>query len=420
MTNAKVYLAICEWHNAVEITRVLARAEDALGLSVSRSASVFIQPDCPWAHPRFAPAASTPAPMLAGIAKWLHGASLSVGACSLPGFPTRYTYKQLGYPALAKQYGFRLLAIDETRAHPATGSEKALPSAYLRAATRITLAKMRPSAYLSFAGAMKGLLGLLQPADQAAAHQSLPERLADLALAARPTLVIGEAIESGEEGFELSSKAAQVGVLLVGTDPAAIDAVWAAALGLDPNRIAFLRAAEKRGLGPIEIEHIQLLGEIGLDDLAKRVRRLKYPDPRPETFALPSHVRVLRNENSHLSGVAGSLSETLMILERSGISLKKAREAVLVLGETDEELIAQDDTAAVVLIGDGARACYRGYSRVVRLPGPFIPVRRLLDDLPFILRLSNPRDDFILPMTFDQIGATIGRWRAPRQAPDGA
>jgi uncharacterized protein (DUF362 family) len=60
-----------------------------------------------------------------------------------------------------------------------------------------------------------------------------------------------------------------LGLALAGTDPVAVDAVAAAAMGFDPMQIGHLRLAHEAGLGTADLAHIEVMG----DSLASVSRR---------------------------------------------------------------------------------------------------------------------------------------------------
>jgi heterodisulfide reductase subunit A-like polyferredoxin len=55
------------------------------------------------------------------------------------------------------------------------------------------------------------------------------------------------------DGPSMHGKPRHVGVLMASTDAAALDAVMCQIIGVDPNRLALFRAAERRGWWPVEI-----------------------------------------------------------------------------------------------------------------------------------------------------------------------
>ena len=108
-----VYLASCDRYDPDAIARHVQSASDALGVALPRQGSALLHASLPWSHPRYAPHAHTHPAVLEGIARALEGSSVSIGAQSLPGFPTRYSFGKAGYDKLSRRIGAGLMAFDE-------------------------------------------------------------------------------------------------------------------------------------------------------------------------------------------------------------------------------------------------------------------------------------------------------------------
>jgi hypothetical protein len=169
----------------------------------------------------------------------------------------------------------------------------------------------------------------------------------------------------------------------------AVDTICAVAYGLDPAGIEYLQMAAERGYGPADPSQIQILGDLTLEELVERGRRVEHVDPRPENYPLPPQVTVMRSPQAELAGTAGGLTEVFLTLERGGVCLSKARETVIVIGQVGEVPRGKSDLATIIFLDDTARAEYRGYSRVVRLRGRYVPLSILLNDVPYAMNMAN-------------------------------
>jgi len=103
----------------------------------------------------------------------------------------------------------------------------------------------------------------------------------------------------------------------------------------------------------------------------------------------------------------------LLILERGGISLQKARESVIVVGQVDNVPPGKSETATIIFLDDTARAEYQGYSRVVRLRGRYVPLSTLLNDVPYAMKVSNLRNalggEMVTASFSSKVARLIGR-----------
>ena len=418
-----VYVASCERYDPDVIAGHVRAASAALGVPLSSGGDVLLQPSLPWTHPRYAPDAHTAPAVLEGVARACQGAAVSIGAQSLPGFPTRYSFGRAGYDGLARRIDARVLAFDEDHHRdtpsPGTGASFPLPATWLDASFRVAVPRLSGSTYLPFAGALRLAYNLL-PADvQLAEQHRMSDVIAGLTEAAPPSLIVVDAISALHRGGELSGEPVDLGLLIIGTDPVAVDLACAAAFGVPESELEFLRVAGQ-SVHPGRLSDVEILGDLSAADLAERGRRVQRIDPRPEAADLPTQLKVFRSPRASQSGVAGSLREALAVLARAGISLGKARESVLVIGPVEEVPPPGSDTAAIIFMDDTSRATYKGYTRIVRLTGRTPSVWRVLMDVPFVLNIANLRADlgfgFALAGLRGRIARVLGGPGSPRGA----
>lgn len=416
----RIYVVDCAQYHPRAIETGIRTAAEAFGVALPRDQKVFIHPDCPWAHPRFAPHAFTPPEVIEGTALALAGNRLAIATNSLPGFPTRYSYRKAGYVDLAQRLGAKLVAIDETSTQTVqlpeesvADKEAALPRIASRATFTVALPKLTGSTFVSLAGAIRHHQSLLQDHAQIREHHRLHTKMVDLLGAALPDLIVVDAITATHKGGELSGQPVELGMLIVGTNAVAVDAVCAVAYGFDPADIRYLQIATERGYGPIDLAQIQLLGDLTLDVLKERARQVEHVDPYPDRYPLPSQVKVLRSPESRLTGTCGGLTEVFLTLERGGIHLSKARETVIVIGQVGEVPPGKSDLATIIFLDDTARAEYQGYSRVIRLRGRYVPLYTLLNDLPYAMKVNRLRTELggemVTAIFLSRVARLIGR-----------
>jgi uncharacterized protein (DUF362 family) len=108
-------------------------------------------------------------------------------------------------------------------------------------------------------GGIKNLFGLIPEMDKRHYHSQIDEVLLDLLVAFRPQLTVMDltklVIGDREDG-----NAKDVGAVVVGTDPVAVDAFCSDLLGIDPMKISHLKKAHDLGLGEIVVDHIKISG----------------------------------------------------------------------------------------------------------------------------------------------------------------
>ncbi len=92
-------------------------------------------------------------------------------------------------------------------------------------------------------------------------HQKLDEGMVDLAAFFKPTLTVLDAYRiltrNGPQGGRTSDVKLQKTVV-AGVDGVAVDTMGAGFFGIDPNELAYLGIAQKRGLGQINLEKLTI------------------------------------------------------------------------------------------------------------------------------------------------------------------
>ncbi len=150
--------------------------------------------------------------------------------------------------------------------HSRFGDSTIVSRAVLEADLLVSLPKFKTHMGTVFTGAIKNSFGFIVGAEKARMHTLAPrpsdfgELLLDIYGLRPPDLVVIDAGTVMEGNGPSNGSLRQVGKLLAGTDGVAVDALAAHMMGVDPNRIPALRAADSRGLGPLELEALQVTG----------------------------------------------------------------------------------------------------------------------------------------------------------------
>jgi uncharacterized protein (DUF362 family) len=116
---------------------------------------------------------------------------------------------------------------------------------------------------------LKNLMGVVSP--KGAMHGRLNTKIVDLAMLLKPRLAVVDGIIGGEV-HETAHQPVEVGVVIAGLDPVAVDSVASMVMGIDPMEVPHLREAEARGLGVCNPRNIRILGA-RVDDVKVRFRR---------------------------------------------------------------------------------------------------------------------------------------------------
>lgn len=121
----------------------------------------------------------------------------------------------------------------------------------------VPIAKHHGSARLSLG--MKNLMGLIL--DRGAIHNNLGQRIADLNTLFRPKLTVIDAVRiltnHGPSGGNLDD-VTKLDTIIVSSDIVAADSYATTLFGLQPDDIAYIRAATKMGLGNSDLKSLKI------------------------------------------------------------------------------------------------------------------------------------------------------------------
>ena len=131
----------------------------------------------------------------------------------------------------------------------------------------ISLPKLKTHGLVRFTGAVKNQFGCVPRLLKSQYHVKLPDpydfatMLIDLNTLIRPRLYIMDGIVAMEGNGPRSGKLKRLNVLLLSSDPIALDATACRIICLNPEIVPTSKPGEKAGLGTYHVENIELIGE---------------------------------------------------------------------------------------------------------------------------------------------------------------
>ncbi|UCD22209.1 MAG: DUF362 domain-containing protein [Chloroflexota bacterium] len=131
----------------------------------------------------------------------------------------------------------------------------------------VSLPKFKTHGLTRFTGAVKNQFGCVPGLRKSQYHVKLPDpydfatMLVDLNTLIKPRLYIMDGIVAMEGNGPRSGKLKQLNVLLLSSDPVALDATACKIAHLDPEVVPTSKLGEKAGLGTYHVENIELMGE---------------------------------------------------------------------------------------------------------------------------------------------------------------
>ena len=156
----------------------------------------------------------------------------------------------------------------------------------LDAEALVSVCKMKTHALEHITGAVKNQYGCVQGFHKAKGHTlysdpvSFARMLGDLNRLVKPRLYILDGITAMEGNGPTSGDPVPMHLLLLSTDPVALDSVFCHLVHLDPQLVPTNVQGEQMGLGTWRPENIELLTEEGPMELSRALERYGNPDFR--------------------------------------------------------------------------------------------------------------------------------------------
>ncbi|MCE1225084.1 MAG: DUF362 domain-containing protein [Geobacteraceae bacterium] len=303
-----VSLQSCDHYDeALLKERLVALLEPMGGIRrfVSPGQRVLLKPNLLAGKPPEAAVTTHPALVKAVIELvQLAGAQVLVGDSPGLGSFERVAEKT-GISQAVKATGGQLLPFGETRRVGTAGTfrQLELATAYLDADVVINLPKLKTHEMMTLTCAVKNLYGTVVGAAKAGLHLTAGHSkelfaglLLEIAFARPVALTIVDGIVAMEGDGPNSGTPRQLGVLLAGENPVAIDTVAAYLAGIPPSLLPVELEARRRGLPGTELDQISVVGNMLLEAVTPP---FVLPQGLDAQFGLPGFLKgLLRNQLS--------------------------------------------------------------------------------------------------------------------------
>jgi uncharacterized protein (DUF362 family) len=189
---------------------------------------------------------------------------------------TDKAFDVVGAREIAKKHNIKLVNLNKDRIisqkiHGALAlHEVGIAETALKSTCIINVPKLKVHHMAMVTLSMKNLMGLILP--KSIMHDRINEKIVDLATLFREKVklnVIDGLI--GSEIDEVHGSPVKMNIVIAGANMVAVDAVATAVMGINPEKVEFLRIAEKRGLGTFKLSNIDVLGE-RIDDVKRKFK----------------------------------------------------------------------------------------------------------------------------------------------------
>lgn len=278
-----VILRRCPTYDADRIQHLVEEALDRLDLHPH--GRTLVKPNVVASGSNF-PNAYTRPEFVEGVLRGLRSRAsnrleeLAVGErCGIT-MPTRYAFAQAGYYEMADRVGgVKMVHFDEVPQveiplyHPARLRDSIFtPEPVARADFFVNCPKFKAHPWTTVTFSMKNYIGIQDDRHRLLDHDhKLDEKIADLQYIVQPQFIAIDAIVAGE-GRMLTPIPFDLGLVVMGNNQLAFDAVCCAIIGIDPLSVGHLRLAHERGFGTVNLEEITIEGDITLDEAREKAK----------------------------------------------------------------------------------------------------------------------------------------------------
>ena len=264
---ATVSSVFCRTYDEAEVDSAVRRAIDLLGgisSFVQPGMTVLLKPNL-LAGTDPERAVTTHPAVVSSVARLLteYGCRVVIG--DSPGAGTRYTaaslrraYERSGYSHLRDIPG---VALNEDISHTTVASPEGhvvkrflILSPVVAADAVISISKPKTHMLTTYTGAVKNLFGVIPGHEKSLFHSRFPEAegfsemLIDLHGAVVPIIHLMDAVTGMEGNGPLSGTPRRVGLILASRDPHALDLVACRTIGIPPEMVTTIKAADSRGI----------------------------------------------------------------------------------------------------------------------------------------------------------------------------
>jgi len=135
----------------------------------------------------------------------------------------------------------------------------------------VSLPKLKGNNYAGITLSIKNNLGLISKKERLKHHDDLlHEHLADITLIRQPDLIITDAVVSGEGNGPAETDPVKTNMLIVSENCLAADITCCYLVEKDPGEIRHIRLLSERGIGPLDINEVEISNKDYLDSKRKK------------------------------------------------------------------------------------------------------------------------------------------------------
>jgi uncharacterized protein (DUF362 family) len=370
MTKPTVIIRACADYDVEKIRCIVREGLETLNLRPR--GKTLVKPNLVASGPMF-PHAFTRPEFTEGVLQALRDrddgmTELAIGErCGIT-VPTRYAFHAANYkPILRRTPGLRFYAFEETPQveiplyHPGRLRDSFFTPAPVAAADFfVNCPKFKAHPWTTVTFSMKNYIGIQDDRHRLLDHDhKLNTKVADLQYITQPQFIAIDGIIAGE-GRMLTPIPFNLGLIIMGNNQVAFDAVCCRIIGLDPMEVEHIRMAHERGFGPVRIDDIEIKGDVTLDQAQKKAEGFRTGLIRVEEYFADTNIHAYGGKPPSdtsdycWGGCPGALEEAIEILRIFDKATDQKMPPVhVVFGKLDRPIDAKPGEK-VVFVGDCA------------------------------------------------------------------
>jgi uncharacterized protein (DUF362 family) len=282
----KVILRRLPNYDREKIESIIREGLEELDLTSKIHGRITIKPNVVMAHHKIAPSAYTRPEFLDAVLSAITNINgnpkrITVAEKTGAGLPTTRMLRRAGYYRLKRKHKIRLLPIEESKKTTVALKKGKVHKKITTAREIVTndfciyTPKLKSNVLSSgLSAALKLNIGILCDRERMWNHNyKLEEKVVDLYEVGRPDFIATDGIEISLGGNQLTQHGYPLGLIVMAKNAVAHDAVCAHILHLDPEKVPHLRIARDRGYGPLDLESINVAGDISIDEVAHTTKK---------------------------------------------------------------------------------------------------------------------------------------------------
>jgi uncharacterized protein (DUF362 family) len=317
---------------------------------------------------------------------------LAVGERSGVTIPTRFSYAGSGFDRVVRRTGIRRFCFDEEqqvevplRHEGRLRDSVFVPRSIAATDFLVNCPKFKGHPWTTVTFSMKNFIGIQDDRHRMIDHDHhLNAKVADLQHVIQPRFIAMDAVVAGQ-GPMLTPTPCDLGLVIMGDNQPAFDAVCCAVIGVDPHTVEHIRTAHAQGLGPIDLAGIDVTGDVTLAAAQRRADGFKVGQVRVEEWFEDTNVTCYAGPPTSdgqpdycWGGCPGTLLEAYSVLRRFDPETDaKMPRLHIVFGDYRGEIPARQGEKVVFV---GGCATWRGKIGGREVVVDRLPVQRALKD----------------------------------------